>query len=105
MNPFSMPGRCDKPSVTTWLRAVLPPEFDPAAPGADAMDDQERRRRLIPRRFQPVLDDLRAKPRYVLSIGSRIGGAIRSMWCPMARIRWMNVWQASNRSNPGRWNR
>src|SRR5882762_3310609 len=39
-----------------WLRAVLPPEFDPAAPGADAMDDQERGRRLIPRRFQPVLD-------------------------------------------------
>src|SRR6266849_7079774 len=77
MNPFSMPGRCDKPSVTTWLRAVLPPEFDPAAPGADAMDDQERGRRLIPRRFQPVLDDLRAKPRYVLSIGSRMGGAIR----------------------------
>ena len=31
--------------------------------------------------------------------------AKRSMWCPMARIRWMNVWQASNRSNPGRWNR
>src|SRR5712671_4320528 len=60
-----------------WLRAVLPPEFDPAAPGADAMDDQERSRRLIPRRFQPVLDDLRAKPRYVLSIGSRMGGAIR----------------------------
>src|SRR5712671_3353536 len=60
-----------------WLRAVLPPEFDPAAPGADAMDDQERGRRLIPRRFQPVLDDLRAKPRYVLSIGSRMGGAIR----------------------------
>jgi hypothetical protein len=31
--------------------------------------------------------------------------AKRSMWCPMVRIRWMNVWQASNRSNPGRWNR
>jgi hypothetical protein len=31
--------------------------------------------------------------------------ARRSMWCPMARVRWMNVWQASNRSNPGRWNR
>jgi len=60
-----------------WLRAVLPPEFDPAAPDADTMDDQERSRRLIPRRFQPVLDDLRAKPRYVLSIGSRMSGAIR----------------------------
>jgi hypothetical protein len=31
--------------------------------------------------------------------------AKRSMWCPMARVRWMNAWQASNRSNPGRWNR
>jgi hypothetical protein len=31
--------------------------------------------------------------------------AKRSMWCPMARIRWANVWQASNRSNPGHWNR
>jgi hypothetical protein len=31
--------------------------------------------------------------------------AKRSMWCPMVRIRWMNVWQASNRSNPGHWNR
>ena len=27
--------------------------------------------------------------------------AKRAMWCPMARIRWTNVWQASNRSNPG----
>jgi hypothetical protein len=60
-----------------WLHAVLPPNFDPAAPGAAAMDTVEVNRRLIPRRFQPVLDDLRAKPRYVLSIGSRTDGAIR----------------------------
>ena len=31
--------------------------------------------------------------------------AKRSMWCPMARVRWQASWQASNRSNPGRWNR
>jgi len=31
--------------------------------------------------------------------------AKRSMWCPMARIRWQGTWQASNRSNPGPWNR
>jgi hypothetical protein len=31
--------------------------------------------------------------------------AKRSMWCPMARVRWQTSWQASNRSNPGRWNR
>jgi hypothetical protein len=60
-----------------WLHAVLPPDFDPNAPGADAMGQEEVNRRLIPRRFQPVLDDLRAKPRFVLSIGSRTDGAIR----------------------------
>jgi hypothetical protein len=31
----------------------------------------------MPRRFKPVLDDLKAKPRYVLSIGSRMNGDIR----------------------------
>jgi hypothetical protein len=31
--------------------------------------------------------------------------AKRTMWCPMARIGWTKVWQASNRSNPGHWNR
>src|SRR5262249_24905159 len=45
-----------------WLRAILPPEFDNAAPGADAMDAQEIGRRVMPRRFQPVLNDLRARP-------------------------------------------
>jgi hypothetical protein len=54
-----------------WERAVLPPDFNSAAPGAAAMDAQEIGRRVMPRRFKPVLDDLRVKPRYVLSIGSR----------------------------------
>jgi hypothetical protein len=57
-----------------WLRTVLPPQFDAAAPGAAAMDAQQVGRRVMPRRFQPVLDDLRARPRYVLSIGSRSNG-------------------------------
>jgi hypothetical protein len=57
-----------------WLRAVLPPQFDATAPGAATMDAQQVGRRVAPRRFQPVLDDLRARPRYVLSIGSRSHG-------------------------------
>ncbi len=57
-----------------WVRAALPPGFDSAAPGAAAMDAQEVGRRVMPRRFKPVLDDLRARPRYLLSIGSRSGG-------------------------------
>lgn len=60
-----------------WVRAMLPPGFDNAAPGAAAMDQQEVGRRVMPHRFQPVLDDLRARPRYVLSIGSRMDGNIR----------------------------
>jgi hypothetical protein len=53
---------------------VLPPGFDSTAPGADAMDVQEAGRRVTPRWFQPVLDDLRARPRHVLSIGTRMNG-------------------------------
>jgi hypothetical protein len=45
-----------------WVRAVLPPEFDGAAPGANAVDAQEIGRRVMPRRFQPALADLRARP-------------------------------------------
>ncbi len=60
-----------------WQRAVLPPQFDAAAPGAAAMNAQEAGRRVMPHRFRPVLDDLRASPRYVLSIGSRSNGDIR----------------------------
>jgi hypothetical protein len=40
-----------------WLRAALPPDFERAE---------------MPLRFQPVLDDLRANPRYLLAIGSRV---------------------------------
>ena len=57
-----------------WRHHVLPPQFDDTAPGAAAMDAQEAGRRVMPHRFQPVLDDLRARPRYVLSIGSRTNG-------------------------------
>jgi hypothetical protein len=60
-----------------WVHAALPPGFDNTAPGAAAMDAQAVGRRVTPRRFQPVLDDLRARPRYVLSIGSRMSGDIR----------------------------
>jgi len=58
-----------------WVHAALAPRFvDNTAPGAAPMDVQEIGRRVMPRRFQPVLDDLRARPRPVLSIGSRMDG-------------------------------
>jgi hypothetical protein len=57
-----------------WERAALAPRFDNTAPGAATMDVQEVGRRVTPRWFQPVLDDLRARPRHVLSIGSRMNG-------------------------------
>jgi len=58
-----------------WLHAALPPRFvHNTAPGAAPMDVQEIGRRVMPRWFQPVLDDLRARPRPVLSIGSRMDG-------------------------------
>jgi len=58
-------------AIRAYLQTgALPPDFDAAAPGADAMDFQEVGARVMPRRFQPVLDDLRAK-RYVLALGSR----------------------------------
>jgi hypothetical protein len=60
-----------------WLRSALLPGFDSMAPGAAAMDVQEVGRRVTPRMFQPVLDDLRARPRQVLSIGSSVGGDAR----------------------------
>jgi hypothetical protein len=31
--------------------------------------------------------------------------AKRTMWCPMARIRWQTRPLAFNRSNPGKWDR
>ena len=64
-------------AIRAYLQTgVLPPDFDAAAPGANAMDVQKIGARVIPRRFQPVLDDLRAK-RYVLALGSRSSGPIR----------------------------
>lgn len=54
-----------------WLRHVLPPNFDPDAPDADSMDLQKIGAQVMPRRFQPTLDDLRARKRYVLAIGTR----------------------------------
>jgi hypothetical protein len=60
-----------------WLRRALLPGFDNMAPGAAAMGPQEIGRRVTPRMFQPVLDDMRARPRHVLSIGSSVGGDAR----------------------------
>ena len=55
-----------------WVHAALPPGFvDNTAPGAATKDAQELGRRVMPRRFQPVLDDLRARPRPVLSPSAR----------------------------------
>ena len=55
-----------------WVHAALAPRFvDNTAPGAAPMDAQEIGRRVTPRWFQPVLDDLRARPRPVLSPSAR----------------------------------
>jgi hypothetical protein len=59
-----------------WLRHVLPPDFDPDAPDADSIDLQKVGAQVMPRRFQPVLDDLQARKRYVLAIGSRSHGQV-----------------------------
>lgn len=58
-----------------WRHGRLPPAFDPAAPATT--DITEIGRRVLTRRFQLVLDDLRRNPKYILSIGSRSGGAGR----------------------------
>jgi hypothetical protein len=62
-----------------WRAATLPPPLDPADATRDlsAAQTEEIGRRAFVRRFQPVLDFLRANPRYVLSIGSRSSGPIR----------------------------
>jgi len=57
-----------------WLRHRLPPDFDLHASGVDAMDREKVVAQVMPRRFQPILDDLRASKRYVLAIGTRAGG-------------------------------
>jgi hypothetical protein len=57
-------------SVRSYLRdKSLPPAFDSKD---KSLDEAEIARRVLPRRYQPVLDFLRAHPRYVLPIGSPI---------------------------------
>jgi hypothetical protein len=79
--------------VRNYLRdKSLPPKFDPKPTSVDLMaiariifdpkemdrDLMEIARRVLPRRYQPVLDFIRANPRYVLPIGTSIlDGAAR----------------------------
>ncbi len=62
--------------VRNYLRdKSLPPAFDPKQAG---LDQTEIARRVLTRRYQPVLDFIRANPRYVLPIGTSVGiGAAR----------------------------
>jgi hypothetical protein len=60
-----------------WQSGKLPPAFDPADPAQATLDDEERASRVLTRRFQAVLDDLKLHPRYILPIGSRQGGTVR----------------------------
>jgi hypothetical protein len=64
-------------AVRNYLRdKSLPPAFDPKK--HKELEAMEIARRVLPRRYQPVLDFLRANPRYVLPIGSSAaGGAAR----------------------------
>jgi hypothetical protein len=55
-----------------WQKGTLPPEFNKDDPAQAALDDQEVARRVLTRRFQAVLDDLKLHPRYILPIGSRM---------------------------------
>jgi hypothetical protein len=55
-----------------WQKGTLPPAFDKDDPAHAALDDQEVARRVLTRRFQAVLDDLKLHPRYILPIGSRM---------------------------------
>ncbi|MBV9965496.1 MAG: hypothetical protein JO008_07355 [Alphaproteobacteria bacterium] len=57
-----------------WRDGTLPPPFDPAATG---LSQEEIARRVLTRRYKPILDFLRTNPRYILSIGSRIDGPAR----------------------------
>ena len=59
-----------------WRSAALPPPVDPSITNADNLSDREIEeigKRVLTRRFQPILDFLRGHPRYILSIGSMIG--------------------------------
>jgi hypothetical protein len=60
-----------------WQSGQLPPAFDPTDPADLALNLEERASRVLTRRFQAVLDDLKVNPRYILPIGSRVDGAAR----------------------------
>jgi hypothetical protein len=60
-----------------WQSGRLPPTFDPSDPADLALNLEERASRVLTRRFQAVLDDLKLNPRYILPIGSRVGGDAR----------------------------
>ena len=56
--------------VDDYLRTkTLPPAFDPKQTG---LDMEEIGKRVLVRRYLPVLDFIRANPRYILNIGSLI---------------------------------
>jgi hypothetical protein len=60
-----------------WQSGTLPPAFDNSDPAQAALVGEDLARRVLTRRFQAVLDDLKVHPRYILPIGSRSGGAGR----------------------------
>jgi hypothetical protein len=53
---------------------TLPPVFDPKQTDLDV---EEVGKRVLVRRYQPVLDFIRANPRYILGIGTIIDGEAR----------------------------
>ncbi|MPZ34648.1 MAG: hypothetical protein GEV13_27290 [Rhodospirillales bacterium] len=58
--------------VDDYLRTTtLPPAFDPKQTN---LDIEEIGKRVLVRRYLPVLDFIRANPRYILNIGSLIEG-------------------------------
>jgi hypothetical protein len=60
-----------------WQSGTLPPAFDNSDPAQAALVGEDLARRVLTRRFQAVLDDLKVHPRYILPIGSRSDGAGR----------------------------
>jgi hypothetical protein len=58
-----------------WRNKKLPPAFNPE--DKEKLAVMEIARRVLARRFQPVLDVLRVSPRYILSIGTRSEGKVR----------------------------
>lgn len=58
--------------VDDYLRTkTLPPVFDPKQTGLDV---EEIGKRVLVRRYQPVLDFIRTNPRYILNMGTLIDG-------------------------------